>query len=567
MDFETIANEIVEQSIRSAICIDDKFVEPYATKSGDGDDDDTPKKLLISFRDKGCSLDVYRYTTPEHWNSNKNFILNNRDLLILDWELDNSSNYKEPLEILWNAVELESLPFVIIYTQMPDFTEIEININSFFANFTFNTHEMEVAYETFCSKLEDDTDISDPNKTFESMSSILKDYATSSDDDKIIIMKEIQKQLKEEVDSREIGNFMKTFVRAGGDILSLSKFEDIIMLIAYQVNNAEVSNKDNNYKVITVEGVENSFIINNTTIVIYHKPKSIDDKTSATLPEDVYSQFAQSIHKYPRNFLALLSLEMKNIFRNNSGIIGNELYGINEVAFFFHRQSLGSEDEFHDFLRNCWGDELSTFSSTQTPKLFTVFDKYIDLNDIGPKIEAYRSDDRTKFLNELAKLNYHYSFSKVEIKEDDKIHFGDIFTLSEGQNGEKFKRFMLCITPHCDCHRPDKINNHLYFVSGHQCNIEIGLHDAESEYFSFMINDDDEPICIQWTGKPFTFHIDNADNNSSNAIKVTYGKDENYLSYKATQKENYTQRIANHSFSYASRVGINLVNTREKQPK
>ena len=115
--------------------------------------------------------------------------------------------------------------------------------------------------------------------------------------------------------------------------------------------------------------------------------------------------------------------------------------------------------------------------------------------------------------------------------------------------------YLLCITPHCDCLRPDKINNGFYFVIGTEINLPTGLKKGDTGFISY-IKTEKGIICIEWKKSPFTIYI--PDNNISNPIECDFSGKKIALKYLTCQKENYTQRIANESFSSASRVGINL---------
>jgi hypothetical protein len=126
-----VANEIIQNAIHSAICVDNAFVEPYSD-AVIGGDKETPKKLFESFRKSNCSLDIYRYLDMSKWERDREYVLGNRDLLILDWELTGDPPFRDALKILWEAVKLPSLPFVLIYTQEPNISLIELNIHSVF---------------------------------------------------------------------------------------------------------------------------------------------------------------------------------------------------------------------------------------------------------------------------------------------------------------------------------------------------------------------------------------------------------------------------------------------------
>ncbi|MCP4147184.1 MAG: hypothetical protein GY757_05485 [bacterium] len=65
MNFDAVARKIVANSIRSAICIDDKFVEPYAQCKGSVKVQEIPRKLKESFRKSNCSLDILHIRTFE----------------------------------------------------------------------------------------------------------------------------------------------------------------------------------------------------------------------------------------------------------------------------------------------------------------------------------------------------------------------------------------------------------------------------------------------------------------------------------------------------------------------
>ena len=549
-----MAKEIVQRAIRSAICVDNEFVEPYSDAMI-GDDEETPKKLFESFRKSKCSLDIHRYTDMSKWELDQEYVLGNRDLLILDWDLTGDPPFRDALKILWEAVELPSLPFVLIYTREPDISSIELNIRSVFGNPYSDISERERMYEEFCEKLEDDAEMDEPNQLFKSISAECKELILARGDRKTIrrgIIKHIGEYYGDEYNKSLIGKMCE----CGESTLNISKIDGILEFIGFHLGNAMVNTKDYPVQVYPIGGNKNSFVINNTTVAIFVKPKSGSGGDFVISPDQVYVHFAECIYKCPRNFLALLYLEMKNLYQEHSGVIGRELYTIDEVAFFHHQKNLNSEDDFYDFLRNLWRDQLSAFDFIQTPKLFSVLQEYKREHDIEAKIERCKKDDLEMLEKNLVKLNYHYSFLQMDRKENDSIRFGDMFSLSKDTDGKEDIGFVLCITPHCDCLHPEKSHNKFHFVFGGKSSIKNGLDSAEGGFNSFLIYEN-EPICVNWTGKPFTLYIPE-DRNNISSIQVEYHGSDHYLSYTKTQKENYTQRIANRAFSCASRVGINL---------
>ena len=95
----------------------------------------------------------------------------------------------------------------------------------------------------------------------------------------------------------------------------------------------------------------------------------------------------------------------------------------------------------------------------------------------------------------------------------------------------------------------------LIFVSGHNIPLIKGLYKGDSGFLSF-VEVNHEQSCIEWITKPFSFYIPRMQNNISNPIVCHYLGDEVSLSFLASQKDNFTQRITNESMNYAMRVGI-----------
>lgn len=101
---------IIQNAISSAVCIDDKYVTPYQAPI-EGDKFDDSKQLYESFRREGnCDLDIYKYESLEQFEKSKNYLFENKDLLVLDWELNESNpacKYKDTLPILRQAINTD----------------------------------------------------------------------------------------------------------------------------------------------------------------------------------------------------------------------------------------------------------------------------------------------------------------------------------------------------------------------------------------------------------------------------------------------------------------------------
>lgn len=128
------------------------------------------------------------------------------------------------------------------------------------------------------------------------------------------------------------------------------------------------------------------------------------------------------------------------------------------------------------------------------------------------------------------------------------MRFGDIFF------EEKTIEYFMCITPHCDCVKPEKIESNYYFVKGAVATNISAVKHAETGHYSFLYFNN-SVISIEWETRPFTVHVKK---NDINKMTFNYSGVVKKPVFRTTQKENFTQRISNESFGYGYRVGIDL---------
>jgi hypothetical protein len=554
MSFNEIAQEIIRSSINSAICVDNAFIEPYGKKQEDTEDDITPKGLYESFKKEKCNLTVYKHIDMAKWKNDKEYVLKNRDLLILDWQLNGDPGFKYSLEILWEAIHCPGLPFVIIYTQEPDISEIVLNIRSYFGHSYKEVAIREKSYEELCDEIESAVEIENADEAFRKFAFRNKDYVLKWN------YQDLEKIFLESFHKDQITKIMQI----GHKKLNISTLKEFLEFLVFTTENCLVHDHEKPLRIIPLKDVENTYIIKNTLLTIYQKEKpGTPESKSLISPEFVLKTFSENICKWPNNIFTLLYLEMKNIYRENYNNIGNEIIDIDEKAFFLYRKNLKSEEDFYDFIINCWKNEITSFNLFQKPKLFSVLDEYEKGKNYDQEIKEMIEKNPETLYKELIKLNYHYSFIRSG-KKNRSIRFGDLFQIDENGEGGSLQGYVLCITPHCDCLYPENIKSRFLFVYGEKDpDLNKSLISAEKEFYSFLIHAA-KPLSIKWDNKPFTFFIPENTNNISTKIEVQFQGNSRFLNYIGTQKENYTQRIANESFSQASRVGIDLAKLKLK---
>jgi hypothetical protein len=272
----------------------------------------------------------------------------------------------------------------------------------------------------------------------------------------------------------------------------------------------------------------------------------------------------------------MLGLEMQNIISQTNSLIDANDVGITKNALIAHRKQI----------TNGIPVELSTILYDETIKKILI--QNIDLKlkyssfklldkDVLDFIEL-ESNDPTN--TELTSLNVFYN--SISIKNKNRIDFGDVF--------KKGEDYYLCINALCDCLRPEKNKWQFFFAKGKPIDIEDALRLGDTAFISFI----DDKLIVNWI--PIEKH--SPGNNDKEEIEILKGfkykpayiKPEQYLvespdiidgkitlwraikankedldiersivEYITTIKENYTQRIANHAFTYPVRVGVDFV--------
>lgn len=128
-----VQQKLIRETINSAVCIDNEYVAAYSGNAGDANYADS-KQLYESFRDSGkCHLDIYTFTNMADYQRDKEKLLRNRDLVILDWELSNAApKYEAALAVLDDVCQNDQIHFVDIYTQAENLSGIAHTIYSYF---------------------------------------------------------------------------------------------------------------------------------------------------------------------------------------------------------------------------------------------------------------------------------------------------------------------------------------------------------------------------------------------------------------------------------------------------
>lgn len=575
--YAEIAKEIVKGSIRSAICIDDLFQGPYMSaeeieirkeelSAREGRDIklefDIPREIYGSFRKMGhCDIDIYNFRNlTDSWHPN--LMLSNKDLMIIDWELDGPDGYSSTLQILKETISANSqhpIPFIIIYTAKPeaDFELIAGRILEQFNPFDRPKEEMVSLFgQHFAANfkgLSEEIVESDlvGDFLFESTQNLYEYWRHVKNTARDAVKRDIYQRImatfqidpdKELWVPKALHNTMEA---------TFGKSKEPLELLYYLSLNGV---SDDLCTIRRIDSDNLGFKIRESTVCIFSKPGL--GKESKVEPEDVLDAFSNLIVRDPHNFLTLLGLEMRGRLSKHLLKITEKVSGLDERAFFLHlagyeQRSGNFKNEFFDFLIKNWTNEIEACNINQTPQVFDALDEY--RNERKLNLAEIKQEE---IYNELGQLAASLSTINIENRaiKDPKIRFGDIFKV----NGTGSEVYFMCVTPQCVCVDPGKVENNFYFIKSKEIrtDLKLALGKIESGYYSLIKRDSGEIISIDWAEcKPFTIWI--GDNNLQKLVS-RYGSHDISLTYCTTLKENFAQRLANKAFNYGTSVGIDL---------
>jgi hypothetical protein len=286
--------------------------------------------------------------------------------------------------------------------------------------------------------------------------------------------------------------------------------------------------------------------INNTLITIISKKENSAKK--------ILEKLSNQLWKSDNCFSQILGLDMQNSFTEQASFIDKNLLNSSIDTLLYHRQKLiddGLKFEFESFIKEILHEQAKlTLEDANLKVLDNTF-----LEKISKK--NYKVADK-----DLARLNAFYNGSYIKNKE--KLNFGDIFYHS------KTNQYYLCITALCDCLHPENIKNNFFFVIGRTTKVMAeALETGDGNFKSYIASDN----CIKWTMpeddwnkgdyiKPVQLHIPCTDLKNKELV-IQFIKDGSHstetVKYAFTLKDQYAQRIANHTFFHPLRVGVDFV--------
>lgn len=555
------AFDILNSSINSAVFIDEKAKDFYSGTEINPDvvEEQLSFDLYTAFKKNGKNLTVHRFHIKDIDEPKTiEYLFKGKDLILLDWELNEYDGQEHSLNLLHKAVSSPNINFCCIYSSSRNFDTIPLYLDAYFSGLTKEQFE-----------------------------TIKENYSHCEPQD-------LQNVINKNED--EILNFAKEN-EINGEKFPIDEHKDksilyLIRLVYISLNVEKFFISDNQvskYEVLNTG--DDSFMINNTFVLTLKK-----DFTNDADYEKLLRRISDIVVNNEGSFFQLLGLEMQSIFNDNEGFIDNSILKSSTEALFQFRNHFDDDKVFGAVIKKLLIEHAAL--KFRTAKLKLLESDFLE--DQSSKLAS-----KTPLREDLFQLNVFHNSVTIRGMHDSipNLNFGDIFLDTKGD-------YYLCVTALCDCYEPNKIQGNFYFVKGqHFKNIDLALKLGDTAFISFLPNN----VAVYWGNldsakfdkiekqksgenidlyrirklnneiegykeflykpfyvKPQIFNVENnklTDNklrmwdisNKYTEDEIKQDLNEFNLKYITTLRNDYAQRIANHAFVHPARVGVNFV--------
>lgn len=401
MSYEEKAFEIIKKSIKSAIFIDEK-ARTFFQKNEDlvgSREEALSEELYQNFKKSGISLDIHKYVNNDENNTDlKNYLFEDRDLVLLDWNLEDQSGELFSLELIADIVNRPHIHFCAIYTSEKG-QKLDLVFNNLLSFFSEETEEYY-------------TEIKEQIEGIEGITEII-------DDLHFINVNRNSLECK-----KKLGYLFQNKKEILERIFEIVTDEDkkcaLIKASISQMTTYKSKTPNTCPSIVSIDN--KTLVIDNTIITILNKEENN--------PDDLLKNLSAQITKQNTSFTQLLGLEMQSIFSRSSAFIDSNLLHFTKDALIYHRENYkkeGLQHFFPEFIKEIMLEKANLNLRNIPIKLLE--DSFLDAENKG-----VIPDDR-----ELIAMNIFYNSTRL--KNDNKLNFGDVFK-KEGVN-EYFRHLSL----------------------------------------------------------------------------------------------------------------------------
>jgi len=539
------ARKVVNESLHTFLCVDDAIVPPY----GEPEEGDTKfsREMFSSFFAAQKQLKLYHFQGEQADIDKVKKHFSGVDILILDWQLEGDS-FDDALKILAEAIKYDDIKHIFIYTAIVDAKGqgTEKVMQPIFRAFTkTNITEKQLAEIEEClEEILEETEI-DLERIIADISSDVWQDINNGQDPSGRLIKIIMATVKKEK-RREFIEKKSEY----GVLLSDWILEEVFKRTA-ETRSVEFINSFN----LRLTGIN--------SLLADFKPIHIIGKTEAK-NEQLMGRISDSIIEDPNSYFGLLNYEVLQIFKKKFFKRAKEIAQVDDRTVKKHcnfHNACSSELPLESLVKNVYKEAFSSIFSHNRPELIDYAETYFkNVNDPIPD-----EKQELMYINHITSTNLSKEHSAIN---DPKIEFGDIFKI----DGLSDYKYAICITPHCDCLRPHKVDGQYLFVLSRKADGKGGanLEKLDGKFISFVYDGDykivdwrEDPSDPASFVKPKTLYIDAEHNDITKPICALFNKDFFTMTFIGQQKESFTQRLANEAARYPMRVGVDYISLAE----
>ncbi len=538
-NLEVKLKEIILDSIKNVICIDEEYAEPYDVEAKSEEVSKSKEVYDAFFTNLKCKTLMVKYKLGEDsWKEH----LNQQDLVVLDWKLAEPENSELTLQVIDEVVK-KDIRFLCIFTSSDgeDLNRIKNIVKTHFIGYTAAQVEEIVNRASSISISEDDV-------------RLMPGLMASKDDVKDLREKLRDKGLELAQKQREIFDFRDPGLWN--------------VLYAYYVCKTPA------FSTIRINTVDTDLcIVDGTYIFFVSKGKT----ENGLEPMRVINEIVKELLEADRIF-DIVWMYYYNSIRNSMGKKNKLPFKVTSNALKYHALSAiehDGEDEYFSTLYELIMDETTEDIKRQDG---LKPDRSI-IDKIKAQAESIKDDE---VIQELKKINAFLNTNYATSTNEHSVVMGDVFF--ECENATNQKRYYICVSALCDCAHPKTIGgmNVYNFIMGaaksgmindddeEENGIDdIGSLDNPEDRWLSYIMDSENVVLIQWDKTVFSGYVikDTGKVKEGENLKVKFGNEDHEFAYVCNIKTKYAQRLANRAFSWGNRVGTTYAKKRKRNEK
>lgn len=508
---------IVKESIKSVVCIDDKIVTPYQDEGDKTFSNALYEGLRSSLNSAILMIPYSQLKTPEE-------VFKNRDLLILDWELEEPATDTIKTLTLVDAALRSEIKYICIYTKN-DAVTVKNEMLRYYSGYT-------------------EEDISTLNEKCQEEGLFLEAIFGQYPDD--ICSPDM---LNGDVLREKIKSLGISPKREFGHLYDKRILFQLFLVYMAQMKKCPLP-REAEFIHECSSSANSFFCVNKKIVMVFKKSDSKGSSGGEVGANDLVDKITEAVISEPNSILTSAWLFYSNALYRQLVYIESPLSGVDLGAFSYAYSQFGRDNHegANDLVKKLYFQEMESRMDLMKLSLPQCIVEKLPCPDFGneklpPEVKKG-----------LVMLNMRMNTNRCLAQKKHLLSFGDVFKAPSS--------YWMCVSAKCDCSHPDNNNRNYIFIKGQVTDEEQALDDADSQYISF-IEHGGSIKAITWQTRIFVCYVELPEVEIGHKLKVATADRKNNneyieVEYVTSISPDYAQRMANNVFSFANRVGVSF---------